>query len=37
VTGNFIVFAYQLVNHADAYSWVKRPRSRIRCPPTPYG
>jgi uncharacterized membrane protein YoaK (UPF0700 family) len=23
VTGNFIVFAYQLVNHADAYSWVK--------------
>lgn len=23
VTGNFIVFAYQLVNHADAYSWIK--------------
>ena len=23
VTGNFIVFAYQLVNHTDAYSWVK--------------
>ena len=23
VTGNFIVFAYQFVNQADAYSWVK--------------
>ena len=23
VTGNFIFFAYQLVNHADAYSWIK--------------
>jgi uncharacterized membrane protein YoaK (UPF0700 family) len=23
VTGNFIVFAYQMVNHADIYSWVK--------------
>jgi uncharacterized membrane protein YoaK (UPF0700 family) len=23
VTGNFIVFAYQLVNHTAAYSWVK--------------
>ena len=23
VTGNFIVFAYQMVNHTDVYSWVK--------------
>jgi uncharacterized membrane protein YoaK (UPF0700 family) len=23
VTGNFIVFAYQVVNHTNAYSWVK--------------
>jgi uncharacterized membrane protein YoaK (UPF0700 family) len=23
VTGNFIVFAFQLVNHTDEYSWVK--------------
>jgi uncharacterized membrane protein YoaK (UPF0700 family) len=23
VTGNFIVFAYQLVNHTAAYSWIK--------------